>query len=207
MTFKIKERPGEKVGTFDAILVCDGSVSMNRSDKKQAQHIAAVLLTEALKEFSDELTDARDIMDPDMRVQSELRIFGIGEGGHSVLKALNTELTEKQRCHLAGILTKPFTSSTPDYCSLEDILNGTAVEEWQQVQEGKLRKIVIVLTDGDSDNAVRMQKAKTELLDKGAIVAVLGMAHAGATVDKNVEKVEQLAVVLGELLKSCLRYL
>lgn len=218
MTFRAKERPGESIGAFDVILVADGSQSMNEGAKKNAQRLCAVLLTESLREFAEELEERRETLDPDLQVRTALRAFGMGGGGHIVLKELSPELTEKERCHFAKALGANFTGNTPDFLPLEAILRETPEEEWEEVRAGKLRKIIIVLTDGESyapnltDNAVaRTMQACAALREKGAKVVALGMTTAAKAVETTyapdgqvTEKPEAIAATLGRLLKEFL---
>lgn len=218
MTFRAKERPGESIGAFDVILVADGSQSMNEGAKKNAQRLCAVLLTESLREFAEELEERRETLDPDIQVRTALRAFGMGGGGHIVLKELSPELTEKERCHFAKALGANFTGNTPDFLPLEAILRETPEEEWEEVRAGKLRKIIIVLTDGESyapnltDNAVaRTMQACAALREKGAKVVALGMTTAAKAVETTyapdgqvTEKPEAIAATLGRLLKEFL---
>lgn len=218
MTFRAKERPGESIGAFDVILIADGSHSMNDGAKKNAQRLCAVLLTESLREFVEELEERRGTLDPDLQVRTALRIFGMGEGGHAVLKELSPDLTEKERCHFAKALHENFTGNTPDFLPLEAILRETQEEEWEEVRAGKRRKIIIVLTDGESyapdltDNAVaRTMLACAALREKGAKVVALGMTAAAQSVATTyapdgqvVPRPEDTAAILGRLLKEFL---
>lgn len=218
MTLRAKERPGESIGAFDIILVADGSQSMNEGAKKNAQRLCAVLLTESLQEFVEELEERQGTLDPSLQVRTALRAFGMGEGGHAVLKELSPELMEKERCHFAKALGDNFSGNTPDFLPLEAILRETPEEEWEAVRAGKLRKIIIVLTDGESyapnltDNAVvRTMQACAALREKGAKVVALGMTAAAKAVETTyapdgqvVLRPEGTAVVLGKLLKEVL---
>lgn len=218
MTFRAKERPGESIGAFDVILVADGSQSMNDGVKKNAQRLCAILLTESLREFTEELKERRTQLLPDLQVRTALRIFGVGGSSHVVLKELSPELTERERCHFAKALGESFTGSTPDFLPLEAILRDTPEEEWEEVRTKKLRKIIIVLTDGESyapnltDNAVaRTMRACAALREKGAKVIALGMTTEARAVEMTyapdgqvVPKPEDTAAVLGRLLREVL---
>lgn len=218
MTFRAKERPGESIGAFDVILVADGSESMNDAPKKNAQRLCAVLLMESLREFAEELAEERARLAPDIAVRTALRIFGVEGSSHAVLKELSADLSERERCRFAKALGAAFTGSTPDFLPLETILRETQEEEWEEVRAGKRRKIIVVLTDGESyapdltDNAVaRTMLACAALREKGAKVVALGMTAAAQTVATTyapdgqvVPRPEDTAVVLGRLLKEFL---
>jgi len=80
------------------------------------------------------------------------------------------------------------------------------------MREGKLKKIVIVMTDGDSDDAKRVQEQLGKLREIGVSVVGVGITEEGksalttyAPEARLCTEAPELAVVLGELLKEHLR--
>ncbi len=83
---------------------------------------------------------------------------------------------------------------------------------WQRIADKKLRKIIIVLSDGNSSDQAAAQKAAKELRDRGVIVVGVGITKSGAAItttyapDGRVcEKAGQLGTTLGDLLKEHLK--
>lgn len=214
MTFAAKERPREKYGNFDLHMAYDRSGSMVSGGKQEAQLIGAVLIQEALQELINRLDEEKARLKSDLNIRVEGRSFGVGEPGkppHDVLKPLGDELTEKQRVAVAEALMSCSGVVTPDYLSLEDILNSTSENEWQEIAAGKRRKIIIVLTDGDSSDELRVADALEKLRGRGAVVVALGMTASAESVKttyspdgKVVEQMNQLASVLAKLLEAFL---
>ena len=209
-----KAKPKELFGEFDVTIVCDRSGSMERpSSKKIEQRKAAALLMEALKEFSDELDEEKPYFEFDLNVRSEVWTFG-DDKQVEMLKPLDKNLTEKQRVLVYKILENTPGDGTKDFSALEKIKDGVPAEDWAKIQKRKLKKLVIVLTDGDSDNPAEVQRLLEEFREKGVVVVGVGITTDGISAKITYapnglvcEKVENLAVILGNLLKEHIKEL
>lgn len=211
-----KERKEKLFGNFDVTLVLDRSGSMQYSDASGAvkyveQKKAAVLLLEALKEFSDDLDDARADMADDLHVRTEAWSFG-GHAETVVLKPLDETLTERQRISIAATLDSVPGSSTEDYAALEAIARGITDEDKERMAKGDLKKIVIVLTDGDSSDADRARRVAGALREAGVTVVGVGITADGAGATSTYapdgmvcQRADRLAAVLGGLLQEHLK--
>lgn len=167
-------------GKFSVRLVADQSGSM-AGEKAIAQRRAAIVVMEALKEFSDALDGERAGLAVDLSVQTELRSFGVKEGTR-LYKPLSGELTEKQRVeYFKGLLETP--GGTNDYDALAqietDVRARIAADSSYaaELQSGKRREIVVVLSDGDSGNVAETQKRNQNLRNIGVKVVGLGMTN------------------------------
>ncbi len=182
MTYETKEHPKELYGAFDVTLVCDRSGSMDESSdgvvKKEEQRKAAVLLLEALREFCDDLDDARKDLKSDLHVRSEVWAFG-GPSEVGCLKVLSEELSDRQRVAVFKELASTPGKSTRDDLALTGIATSISEEDVERIAKGELRKIVIVLTDGESTNAIDAKKAIQRLREKGVIVTAIGITESG----------------------------
>lgn len=180
MTHETKERPKELFGAFDVTLICDRSSSMDMAPggvvKKIEQRKAAVLLLEALREFCDDLDDTRKDLRADLHVRSEVWGFG-GASEVGCLKALSEELTDKQRVAVFKDLENTPGDSTRDDLALNGLLASIPEEDFERIARGELRKIVIVLTDGDSSNKEGAKKAIKALREKGVVVVAIGITN------------------------------
>ena len=81
-----------------------------------------------------------------------------------------------------------------------------------KIKIGELKKIVIVFTDGGSDDPVKVQGALKSLRDSGVVAIGVGITEKGkpalSTYAPNAlvaEDVKKLPIILGELLKEHLR--
>lgn len=172
-------------GKFSVRLVADQSSSMG-GDKAIAQRRSAIVVMEALKEFSDTLDDEKGGMAADLEVQTELRSFGVQEGTR-LYKPLSKELTERQRVeYFKGLLET--RGGTNDYDALAQIetdvrakiaADATYADE---LKRGKRREIVIVLSDGDSGNVAEAKRRSQNLRDLGVKVVGLGMTNAATSI-------------------------
>lgn len=217
MTHEVKEQQKELFGAFDVTLVCDRSGSMDESSgevvKKQEQRKAAVLLLEALREFCDDLDDARKDLNADLHVRSEVWSFG-GPSEVGCLKALSEELTDKQRVAVFKELENTPGDSTRDDLALAGIAASIPEEDLVSISRGELRKIVIVLTDGDSSNARGAKKAIKDLRGKGIMVTAIGITEdAKAAVElyrpdaRLAENASMTGVRVGEVLETFIKEL
>jgi uncharacterized protein YegL len=209
-TLEKKDLPQELFGDFDVTLVCDRSGSM-QGEKATQQRQAVVLILEALKEFCDELNEMRSELKHDLNVRSEVWGFG-GKKEVKVLKPLSEQLTEKQRVSVYQSLAEVPGDSTMDFLALEKIKAEVTEEEWQKIKDRKLRKVIIVLTDGASDDSSRVQKSLKELETAGVAVIGIGITASGKSAEITYAPnglvcvdVNQLSVVLAELLKNYLK--
>ena len=136
-----------------------------------------MLVLEALREFCDDLEDKRKDLMNDLSVRSEVWGFG-GPSEVGCIKVLSEELTDIQRVAVFKELNDTPGNSTRDDLALTGLMESVPEEDWERVIKGKLRKVVIVLTDGDSSNKSGAKKAIRNLRDKGAIVVAIGITNA-----------------------------
>lgn len=167
-TLEKKEKPKELYGNFDVTIVCDRSSSMREGEKAAEQRKAAALILESLKEFSDLIDEERIDLEYDLNVRTECWSFGSDEQVE-MLKPLGKEMTEKQRVHIYKTLADT-PGSTKDFAALEKIFEEVSDDDWEKIKNGVLRKIIIVLSDGESDDAPRVQNILNRFRENGAVV-------------------------------------
>jgi len=175
-----KKREEVGYGMLDMTLVNDLSGSMEGAklsmDRKSKQ-----LFMESLADFQKEIEEAEfeNGVSLGLEVRTETRAFG--DFGDAELKKLSPHLDEKERIsvwkklHQAG-------GGTPDYLSLEEVLKSIDADYKKELRDKKRRKVVVVLSDGESQDSSRVQRALKELRDKGVIVFALGMTESGQAV-------------------------
>lgn len=182
-------------GKFSLRLVADQSGSM-AGEKSIHQRRSAILVMEALKEFSDILDEERAGLSVDLDVQTELLSFGVRikekdgteKNTTRLYKPLSRELLERQRVEFfKGLLET--SGGTNDYDALADVERDVrqtiARDETYAVElkSGKRREIVIVLSDGDSGNASEVKKHCQNLRDLGVKVVGLGMGSGSQSIE------------------------
>lgn len=210
---EIKEKKGDRFGEVEITLVCDRSDSMGEHGGKKAeeQRKSAVLVMEVLKEFA-ELCEAEKInVDRPLQVKSEIYSFASSEEDTTPLKKMSVELGEAERIH---VLKKLFDvpGSTTDFNCLEALDKNLDENSKRKITLGELKKVVIVFTDGDSDDPARVMGVLKSLRDNGVVTIGVGITSEGAPVLSTyapnaqvVEDVQKLPIVLGELLKEHLK--
>ena len=206
---EIKEKKGNRFGEVEITLVCDQSGSM-AGQKAEEQRKSAVLVMEVLKEFG-ELCEAEKInIDKPLEVKSEIYGFGAGDD-EKPMKKMSAELGEAERIEVLKRLYD-VPGGTTDFNCLEAIDGNLTENIKNKIKIGELKKIVIVFTDGGSDNPGRVQGVLKSLRDGGVIAIGMGITSEGTPVLSTyapnalvVEDVSKLPIVLGELLKEHLK--
>ncbi len=210
---EIKEKKGDRFGEVEITLVCDRSSSMTEAGGQKAveQRKCAVLVMEVLKEFAQLCEEEKMNIDKPLEVKSEIYSFANEHGDKTPLKKMSPELDEAESINILKKLYD-LPGSTTDFHCLEAISNALDDKTKQKITEGELKKIVIVFTDGESDNAGTVQNVLRNLRESGVIVIGIGITKAGAPVLTTyaphalvAEDVQQLPVILGDLLKEHLK--
>ena len=211
-TLEVKERPGNRFGEVEITLICDRSSSMtNPQSKLVEQRKATVFLMEALKEFADRTEEETINLSKPLEVRSEIYAFQQSDEDGTPLKPMSKELGEKERI---DVMTKISSApgETTDFVPLEQIMAGLDDEAKRKIKEGELKKIVVVFTDGDSNDKARVQRVLKELRDFGIVAAGVGITKDGksaittyAPIAHLAEQAEKLPVILADVLKDSLR--
>lgn len=204
-TVEPKKKPEDLYGNFDVTVVADRSGTMTGSRARE-QRKAIALVLEALTEFSEDLEEVRYDLDYDLNVRTEVSAF---KEDSQLLKPLSSELTEKQRIHVYKTLGSTPGLHTYDALPLAEIKDGLSDEELVEIESGKRKKLVIVMSDGESHSADQTKELLSDLRAKGLIVVGLGISDDGAPIESLYapdgmlcEDVGRLAVVLSDLLKD-----
>jgi hypothetical protein len=205
-----KEKKGDRFGEVEITLVCDRSGSMV-GQKAEEQRKSAVLVMEVLKDFA-ELCEAEKMnIDKPLEVKSEIYSFSSSSEDKTPLKKMSAELGEAERIN---VLKKLYDvpGSTTDFNCLEAIDDNLDENTKGKIKIGELKKIVIVFTDGGSDDPSRVQSVLKSLRDSGVVAIGVGITSEGTPVLSTyapnaqvVEDVQKLPIVLGELLKEHLK--
>lgn len=209
-TTEVKEKRGDRFGEVEITLVCDRSSSMaeNGGARLREQQKAAVLMMEALKEFAERCDEEKVNLEKPLEVKSEIYAFQQDENDAKPLKKMSKELGEKERIEAARILSSA-PGGTTDFIPLETINKNLDDDAKKKISEGELKKIIVVFTDGESNDADRTKKILKTLRESGVIAIGIGVTKDGeaaietyAPVARLAEKAEDLALILADLLKE-----
>jgi len=208
---EIKEKKGDRFGEVEITLVCDRSGSMTEGQKAVEQQKSAVLVMEVLKEFAEMCEAEKMNIDKPLEVKSEIFGFTGGSEDRVPIKKMSAELGEAERIKVLKKLYD-LPGTTTDFNCLEAIDSSLDDSLKRKIQQGELKKIVIVFTDGGSDNPARVQGVLKSLRESGVVAIGVGITSGGQPVLSTyapnalvVEDVQKLPVVLGELLKEHLK--
>lgn len=210
---EIKEYRGNRCGEVEISFVCDGSGSMNDGGgaKRKEQQKAMVLAMEALKDFNDMVEEERGALVESIDIKTEAYKFQGEESDGVPIKAMGKELSERDRIVVCGELSQT-PGSTTDFVPLETIDDSLSPEVVSKMREGELKKIVIVMTDGESEDKRRVGRALESLREKGVVVIGVGITSGGSAVLETyapralvAENATDLPRVLGGLLEEHLK--
>ena len=192
---EMERRKREEVGygVLDMTLVNDLSGSMEEGGKLEMDRKSKTLFLESLADFQKEIQEAEfeSGMSLGLEVRTETRAFG--DFGDAELKALSPALTEKDRIGIWKKLHRA-DGGTPDYLSLEAVLKEITPEYEKELKDKTRRRVVVVLSDGASQDQERYMKNFKELEKRGIIMVDLGMltsARPGAEVIDDIKKLPQ----------------
>jgi von Willebrand factor type A domain len=206
---ELRDRRDSKYGEVEISLVFDRSASMDSpSEKKIEQRRAAILVMEALKEWCDTLEEESVNMSDSLQISTEMYSFQ-GENDNVPIKTMSRDLSEKDRIEVARVLSSTPGGSTPDYVPLEAIDSSINEDTLSNIKDGKLKKIVIVMTDGVSDDTDKVKNILNKMKDKGVIVVAIGITESGNAVlttygegSRVARSASDLPIVLTDLLKE-----
>lgn len=205
---EIKLKKDKKFGEVEITLIGDRTGSM-KGEKLTEQQKAFVLFMEALKRFNDILDDEEVNLEKPLSIKSEIYTFQADANDGMPIKKMGKVLSEKERIEVCAKVGTAPGGSTPDYTSLEAIDKNISEDTLEKIKEGEVKKIVIIFTDGGSDDADRAQKILKKLNDKGVVVVCVGITESGkpalTTYAPNAvlaKKAEDISVVLSDILKE-----
>lgn len=208
-THEIREVKGQRFGEVEITLVCDRSNSM-QGKKLNEQLRAAVLMMEALKEFAEQCDEERVNIEKPLEIRSEVYSFQQDAEDSKPLKKMSKELGEKERIEIATKLSSA-PGSTTDFVPLETIYSSLEKDEEirRKITEGELKKIVIVFTDGESDDSSKVRTVLEKLRNNGVVAIGVGITESGkaalttyAPDARLAEIAEKLPYILADLLKE-----
>jgi hypothetical protein len=168
-------------GSLDMTLINDLSGSMNDGMKLPMDRKSKLLFLESLADFQKEIKEAEyeSGVSLGLEVRTETRAFG--DFGDMELKPLSPDLSEKDRIEIWKKLHKG-NGGTPDYLSLEAVKKSINEDYMKELKEKRKRRVVVILSDGESQDPGRVQRALDNLRKKGVIISAFGMTSSSHAV-------------------------
>ena len=174
-----EEFDDNKLREFEFTLICDLSGSMNENrpgGKSYEQKLAAILIIEALDEFEKKLKEERFERSVDLHVLTEVRGFHAED---EELKPLSDTIDFATRVRIADRLENCTGRRTADYKSLAQVTARINKETEQKIENGDLKKVLILITDGGSDDAHLTKEVKDRLTGQGLIAKSIQIGQPG----------------------------
>jgi hypothetical protein len=196
----------------EVTVVADRSGSMKEPMAKLVEQKRAVMfLLKAIEMFNDELKKVEGDLTKPLQMFAEVYSFQSSDEDGKAILASTADLTDKA---CINVMTKISTveGGTTDFVTLKAIRENLYSENLQKIKNGELKKIVVVFTDGESDNKSEVQKEIKLLTNLGVVVCGVGITESGKSAlttyapnAKIAEKAEGLTAVLADLLQEHLR--
>ena len=192
---------------FEATVACDRTGSMQEGSKIPEQRRTALLLLEALKEFSDTADDLGPL-NPQLMTRSEIVSFGSQPNHTETLKPLTPTLSEKDRIGVFKALGTCDSGINNEQTMFSNLYNSIMEEERKnpgylaRIKSGKLKKFVIVLTDGIVGNYQATRDQIGRLRELGIVVAAVGITDEGQDAVRTYEPDGQVAKEASDLPKT-----
>jgi len=207
-SFERKEQKSDKFGEVEITLVCDRSGSMY-GEKAIEQQISTVLIMETLKDFSERCEEEKNNLIKPIEIRSEIYSFQGDYNDSRPLKKMSKELGEKERIDIASILSETPGNSTTDFIPLENIFENIDEKIKNKIRTGELKKIVFIMTDGESSDPIRVKNITEKLRKEGVVIVGIGITEDGEAVRETyapkaevAKEAKDLPIVLAGLLKE-----
>jgi uncharacterized protein YegL len=170
----VAEREAE--GSFDCYLVVDDSGSMAQDGKSDQARLAAMIFLEGLWAFERQIREQEQQEGIQLKWDVRTSVFTFGSSAHEV-KPIGPELTDKSRLDVQKAISGD-SGGTADYLALERIATQIEDEILKDPSSKSRRRLVYVITDGQSENAIRLAAILKKL--NSLEVEVVGIGIGGS---------------------------
>lgn len=155
---------------IDVTLLVDCSGSMGSGGKIDAAKKAAALLMYSIKDFNDELERTRRETHSKLRANTEVLVFGADFAEVKQFDKKSSYSNNDAAIIKSISKINNDRGTTDDAAPLGDILSRLTGDEKAKIQQGKLKKIIFEITDGEPDNPKLTSGRLNELAKAGVIV-------------------------------------
>ena len=189
----------EMVGKTDYIFAFDRSSSMS-GNRAQSAATTALIMLEALAGMERDIKQAEEEhgIELDLDIRTALYTFN---NKSTCLKSLSSGLSDRERLDVQSAVTSP-SGGTADHLSLTDIAT--------LPRESDRKRIVFVITDGESNDKAKASTAIQRLRDADVTVIGIGIesdaaTHLYAPFGRRVDNPEDLPDVLQSYIESTMK--
>lgn len=217
LDFEAKEVINNMPTEIEFTLVCDGSGSMTGGVKEAIQRRLAVLAMEALAVFRDRIQkERRRGENVELDIKTEVRVFSDTD---LELKKLDRTLDHEQRVKMhKGLHALPGGGNNEPATFQELDQKQMVPERLAKLADGRLKKIILFLTDGQT-NADAIQAEIKKMMAKAGkdkhgnthlVIAGIGFDNGKEAIETYapngffVEKLEDVLGIFKEFLKNIL---
>jgi hypothetical protein len=160
------------IGKTDYVFAFDVSGSMRSNGRSQAAASSAVIGLEGLSAMQSDIEEAEAKHHLDLELDIRTAIYAFGDTSEC-LKPLSKSITPKERMDAYEAVDSPAGNSTQDFLALEEIEALTI--------DADRRKILIVVSDGESHDASRARRSIDRLRGAGWFVYGISIGSDAAT--------------------------
>lgn len=196
--YETKNVEAQAVGKTDYVFLFDCSGSMRYDQKKQHAASSVVICLEALSAMQRDLerTEAQQNAELDLDIRTAMYTFG---NEATCVKPLSTKVSDKERMDAYGAALRPRGDKTCDFLALEAIETLPAAPD--------RRRIIVVVSDGQSSDSGRAASAISRLRASGWFVYGVALGKDGdeslyKPTSSRVEEPRQLPEALARFIKA-----
>jgi hypothetical protein len=188
----------QSFGKTDYVFLFDVSGSMRQGQKSEATCASAVIGLEGLAAMQRDIEEAEASHNMDLELDIRTAIYTFGD--HTdCLKPLSTHIKPKERLDAYDALSHPNGNSTYDFLGLEEIN--------QIPTDDDRRQILIVVSDGQSDDSARARRSIDTLRGKGWFVYGISIGsdaaeHLYRPTAKRVDNPEKLPETIQKFIET-----
>ena len=188
----------QSFGKTDYVFLFDVSGSMQEGQKSEAACASAVIGLEGLAAMQRDIEEAEASHNMDLELDIRTAIYTFGSQT-TCLKPLSTHIKPKERLDTYDALSHPNGGSTRDFLGLEEIN--------QIPSDDDRRQILIVVSDGESDDSARARRSIDILRGKGWFVYGISIGsnaaeHLYRPTAKRVDNPEKLPETIQKFIET-----
>lgn len=210
---EIKEYKGDMFGEIEMTFVFDRSGSMEGVKIQEVQK-AVTLFMNSQKDLQDEIKEGEESENgliKGLKISWEVYSFQNTNQDFIPIKKMSDEFTEKDRIEVCAHFNDAPGNRTTDGNSLSAIYNGLKnnTKKIEKLKDNELKKIVMVMTDGDSHQLNEVKDYTKKLKDLKVAVLGIGITNDAKHVlttygagSKIAEKAKDVSVVMEEIIEK-----
>lgn len=207
--FETVFKKGSLFGEVEITLICDRSGSMSEPIAKMLeQRKALVFMLDCIRVFNQELIRKSTSLVKPLKIKGEVFTFQADTDDTRAVIDMTDDLSERDCVKAVEKISTTPGKDTTDYVTLEAINKGLLQESVSKIKSGELKKIVIVFTDGESGDKLKVEKQIKSLVSNGIVVCGIGITESGESATATYAlngKVAKVATDLVEVLKDLLK--